>query len=132
MGGKKNVNRELGKIESTMLGFEDHGIMSFWLTLDFGGSGQGFGGYCLGGTFTHDVLTGILEAVGVEKWEDLKGKPVWVRREDGSTGAEAWGEHKIVAVEAPDFVKHKGEFDIGKCAKAHEAEFEKKRKGKEN
>ena len=36
---------ENGKIESTNLGPEDHGILTFWLSLAFDGGGQGFGGY---------------------------------------------------------------------------------------
>lgn len=65
-------------IESTKLGDDDRGP-SFWLYLDYGGSGQGFGGYALGGKFTHYVLMGVLSIAGVDKWEDLKGKPVRVR-----------------------------------------------------
>ena len=32
-----------------MLGIEDHGIMTFSLTMMFDGCGQGFGGYCFSG-----------------------------------------------------------------------------------
>ena len=35
------------KIESTKLGFDRGTIMSCWLHLDYGGAGQGFGGYVL-------------------------------------------------------------------------------------
>lgn len=69
------------KIESTMLGFEDRGIMTWFLTLDFGGTGQGFGGYALGGATTDFAIKRILKVVGVEKWEDLKGKYIRVKRE---------------------------------------------------
>lgn len=65
-------------IESTMLGYEDHGILTYFLHLNYGGSGQGFGGYKLGAEYTTKVIEGILKAVGVEKWEDLKGKHVRV------------------------------------------------------
>lgn len=36
-------------ITGTKLGVHhtDHGILSFYITLDYGGSGQGFGGWCL-------------------------------------------------------------------------------------
>ena len=75
----------IGKIESTMLGTEKHGIMSFDLVFDFGGIGQVFGGYCLD-TYDEeqktrvatiagmDLIMGILKACGIEKWEDIKGK----------------------------------------------------------
>lgn len=66
------------KIESTMLGIEDHGIFTFMIHLDYGGSGQGFGGYALGGEYTDKLIRRVLKVVGVEKWEDLKGKYVRV------------------------------------------------------
>jgi len=81
-------------IESTMLGVEDRGIFSFSLTLNYGGSGQGAGGYVLdkpikdkNGTFIKREATSlagklimkILDVVGVEKWEDLKGQHIKVR-----------------------------------------------------
>lgn len=74
-------------ITSTSLGIQDHGIMTFWLTCEWSGAGQGLGGY---GLDQYDKLTEdrigwgpsiiairkILEVVGVEKWEDLKGQLV--------------------------------------------------------
>lgn len=82
-------------ITSTMLGIEDHGIMSFYLYLDYGGSGQGAGGWSLdtpvkiGNTFLRRVGTAeglslimkILDVVGVGKWEDLKGKHIRVKQD---------------------------------------------------
>lgn len=81
------------KIEETMLGYEDHGIMTCFLTLDYDGSVQGFGGYGLdepkkdskgkhigrfGSAYGMQFIKEILEVVGVEKWEDLVGKYVRV------------------------------------------------------
>jgi hypothetical protein len=79
-------------IVRTSLGFEDHGIFTFYINLDYGGSGQGFGGYgmcdpvfdepghkfrCRRGTaFGAEAIMRLLKVVGVEKWEDLKGKSV--------------------------------------------------------
>lgn len=71
------------KISGTELGGNERGP-SFWVYLDYGGAGQGFGGYRLGGEFTHYVIMGILEAVGVDSWEQLKGKPVRAKIEDGT------------------------------------------------
>ena len=57
-------------IESTMLGFEDHGILTFMITVTFGDNSiQGFGGYVL----HHEHIKGILNTLEVGRWEDLKG-----------------------------------------------------------
>lgn len=80
----KTVN---AKIESMSLGYEDHGIMTIMLTLDFGGSMQGFGGYGLDGA--EDLqrwIKELLRVVGVERWEDLKGKYVRVEKEEDWNG----------------------------------------------
>jgi len=86
-------NREKPKIRNavivdTFLGIEDHGIMTCWITLDYGGgSRQGFGGFILdtfdklqdrrvGTSFGMSFIMRILEMVGVTRWEDLKGKHV--------------------------------------------------------
>ncbi len=87
---------ENGIIERTMLGYEDHGILIFSLTLKFAGTGQGFGGWCLDGVprkqepgaqreptvFCGAAVAGLLRAVGVDSWEKLKGAHVRVRRDD--------------------------------------------------
>lgn len=78
----------IGKIESTMLGFEDHGIPTFFLHFNFGGTCQGFGGYAWGeynketqkmegSAAGADLILGILEACGVDTWEKIKGKTMY-------------------------------------------------------
>ena len=75
------------KIESTTLGIEDHGFMTFWLNLIWEGSGQGFGGYAIGEAteknrgVSHsglrcgiECIRKILETAGVSQWEKLPGK----------------------------------------------------------
>ena len=74
------LKTENARIESTMLGRDDHGILTFWLILDFGGSSQGFGGYFV----DHDdvlwyCVGRILDIVKVEHWEDLRGKYIRAR-----------------------------------------------------
>lgn len=91
------IETKNAKIESTMLGVEDHGIMSFMLMLDYGGGSiQGAGGYALdtplkdnngkfikrvGGAPGMTLIMRILEVVGVDKWEDLKGEHIRVKAE---------------------------------------------------
>lgn len=41
------VETKNAKITGTMLGIEDHGILTAMLYLDYGGTAQGFGGYQL-------------------------------------------------------------------------------------
>ena len=74
-------------IERTMLGWEGHGIFTFGLTLDYGGSGQTAGQICLsyspqdydrelfspGGL---EMIAEIMKTVGVREWEALQGKHV--------------------------------------------------------
>jgi len=70
-------------ISSTKLGFDRGVFLCAWLHLNYGGSGQGFGGFVLdnsskpiGENYAGRYLTQLLETVGVEKWEDLEGKHV--------------------------------------------------------
>jgi len=82
------------KIGSTMLGWEDSGIMTCFLHLEQPGAGQGFGGYGLDGPYSEKLkerlpsklcgfwIKRVLETVGVSKWEDLKGEYVQVDGDD--------------------------------------------------
>lgn len=75
---------ELGKIDSTNLGREDHGIMSFCLHLSFadGSTKQGAGAYNLNNhTIFGNMVTSILNLFGCD-WEQLPGSRVWALRED--------------------------------------------------
>ena len=104
------TNIKNARIESTTLGFEDHGIFTYWVMLDFGGSGQGFGGYGLdeprtdgagkylgrrGTVYGCDAIIRLLEVLGVESWEKLKGTPVRVKGGGlfGNTAIEAIGHY---------------------------------------
>jgi hypothetical protein len=80
------------RITATMLGQEDRGIMSAYLTLDGGGWGVSFGGYAMdswseaeqrriGAAYGMEFIMGILRVVGVESWEALKGKHIRVETE---------------------------------------------------
>jgi hypothetical protein len=86
------------EIENAIIGkaticIQDHGFLDSWLMLDFGGSGQGFGGYALylPKSFTHHTVEShaghwiyrILQIAGVQDWSELKGKAIRARRENG-------------------------------------------------
>ena len=84
------------KISSTMLGREDHGVMTFMIFINADGFNCGVGGYCLdefnSATQTRafraksmEVISKILEVVGVDEWEDLPGK--YIRFEDNGLGS---------------------------------------------
>ena len=73
------------KITDVSLSMADHGCLTYGLTLDMGGSGCVYGGVCIGhGYLGADSFEGsrmgleammrIMDVVGVERWEDLKGQ----------------------------------------------------------
>lgn len=86
-------------IESATITSDDHGLLSAWLHLDYGSSGQGFGGYSLylPKSFKHHKLESVaghfiwrvMEVAGVTRWSDLKGKTIRVRAH--LAGVEAIG-----------------------------------------
>jgi hypothetical protein len=87
-------------IESARITNDDHGLLSAWLGLDYGGSGQGFGGYALylPKSFRHHddakalnyaghFIWRVMEVAGVSEWGQLKGKTVRVRCEHSKVHA---------------------------------------------
>jgi hypothetical protein len=65
---------------------EDHGLLTAFLMLDYGGTVQGFGGYGLYSpakkvkekNFAGHFIYRTLETVGVYEWENLVGKAIRV------------------------------------------------------
>lgn len=75
-------------IRGVTIGDDDHGGLSSFLDLDYGGVHQGFGGYGLyspGRSEDHGGkwIWRCMEVVGVDEWGKLRGAPVRVRVEDG-------------------------------------------------
>lgn len=76
-------------ITSATITNDDHGLLSAWLHLDYGGSGQGFGGYALylPKSFKHHsadsgaghFIWRCMEIAGVTEWSKLAGKTIRVR-----------------------------------------------------
>lgn len=68
---------------------DDHGCLSAWLYLDYGGSRQGFGGWALylPKSFKHHELKSVaghfiwrcMEIGGVTNWSELVGKTIRVK-----------------------------------------------------
>lgn len=89
------------KITNVSLSMADHGCLTFYITLDGGGWGCNYGGYCIGKGYLGaksfrgseaglEVLMRIMDTVGVECWEDLKGQYCRVK-------TEGWGG-KILSI----------------------------------
>lgn len=80
-------------ITSTSLDMGDRGLLTGWIHLDYGGSGQGFGGYALylPKSFKNHSINScaghwifrVMEIAGVEKWDQLPGKSVRVKIDKG-------------------------------------------------
>lgn len=98
--------------------------LSAWLTLDYGGAGQGFGGYLLYapvGWAAHQEKTNycghfiyrVITVAGVEEWEQLVGKTVRVRA--NHMGIEAIGH-----IVKDDWFNPKAEFKAMREKEAQE------------
>lgn len=111
-------------IKSTMLGREDHGIMTFILTINFDSCMSfGVGGYCLDAydpkTETRvfkaksmEVISKILDVVSVNYWEELPGK--YIRFEDDGWGSMVTKIGNIMEdkwLDFKEFFSAKGEGD---------------------
>ena len=86
-------------ITSARITSDDHGCLSAWLQLDYGGSGQGFGGYALylPKSYSHHELKSVaghfiwrcMEIADVTEWDKLKDKTIRVKA--SHSGIEAIG-----------------------------------------
>lgn len=85
-------------ITNVDLSMADHGCLELVMTLEGGGWGVGHGGYCLGKGYLGadddffdgsaagmEYLMRIMDTVGVEKFQDLKGKYVRVAIKRGDS-----------------------------------------------
>lgn len=91
-----SLKMQNAQITSTFLGYEDHGILTYYLMLKGDGWGYGFGGLGLDSWnkakdrrfaengYGLESIRSILDTVGVQRWEDLTGK--YLRCE-----GEGWG-----------------------------------------
>ena len=88
---KEGYKIENAVIQDVDLSMADHGCLTLTMTLDGGGWGVVYGGYCLGKGYLgadDDFFSGsaagmeylirIMDTVGVERFQNLKGKYVRV------------------------------------------------------
>jgi len=83
---------ENAKITSTFLGIEDHGILTWGITLSGEGWGQGFGNRSwdhkegelrIANSGFGTTIRELLETLDIHKWEDLRGQLVRVDHDFG-------------------------------------------------
>jgi len=85
----ENIERQNAKIKSVILGYEDHGILTCMVHLEYDGGGQGFGGYCLdewdekekqriGTAYGLGWIIKLLKTLEVDTIKKLEGLPVRV------------------------------------------------------
>ncbi len=92
-----NIEIKNAVIESASISFEDRGFLDCSITLDYGGSGQGFGGYTLylPKSWKHHKLESpaghfifrVMEVAGVQRWDQLVGRTLRVRAEHSKVHA---------------------------------------------
>jgi hypothetical protein len=72
-------------ITDTFLGIEDHGLFVWTVSMDYGGAEQGFQRILASKAEASSVrvIRALLEAVGVDSWEQLPGKNVRCAIEGG-------------------------------------------------
>jgi hypothetical protein len=75
-----DVKREMGRVVRTDLGTMGNGWFTLSLTYDYKGGGQGIPLYGFGkdAELMGGFIKGLLSAHGVDTWEELKGRLVWV------------------------------------------------------
>lgn len=93
------ATERIAKIRKAFLGWEDHGIFTCQLDLDYGGAGQGAGGYALderpdgddyhrGGTaFGMDWIMSVMRVCDAREWSQVEGTTVIALINDG----RVWG-----------------------------------------
>ena len=86
---------ENAKITNVSLTMADYGCLTFWITVEGAGWECGIGGYSIGHGYLGaekfdgygpglEAMMRIMDTVGVDKWENLKGEYVRVKTEEWS------------------------------------------------
>lgn len=107
------MHKQIAKVEYTQLGWEDHGIFTAIIGLDYGGSSQSVGMYSLSyrpnkehigaqGGIAH--IMRIMEACGVDQWEKIKGRTIYAIREEDGWDTKVIGIGPLPTEEGRDFI----------------------------
>lgn len=97
--------KQIAKIESVKLGYEDHGIFTAMAMVNYGGSAQGIGGYFLdkpgkdehgksrreGTAYGMEWIIRFMRACGVGDWSSLPGRTIIVLKEGGEWNGKVVG-----------------------------------------
>jgi hypothetical protein len=121
----------IAKITHTRLGYEDHGLFDLSLCVDYGGSGQWIGGYCLdtpvwrdvdgsamhqrppgaegdmkrwGTSYGMEFIARTLRACGVTSWEKIAGRTIIVLKEHDGWNAPVVGIENLPTEKGERFV----------------------------
>jgi hypothetical protein len=108
------LTEKIAKVRSTQLGYEDHGIFTAYIELDFGGSGQSAGGYMLdfynqeekrreGRKEGVEFIAGVLAACGVRTWEEVKGRTI-IALVEGEWGGKIVGFKPLPTEKGKEFL----------------------------
>jgi hypothetical protein len=100
------------------------GILDCWLTLDYGGSGQGFGGYALQlpKDWAHYSMLGpaghfiyrVMEIAGVNDFDELTGKSIRVDSDNSKV-------YRIGHIVNDDWFDPKADFELMKELESEDA-----------
>lgn len=89
------MKKEIGKIDAVFFGIEDHGILAFNFSLDFGGSHQGTGAFNLQFDRSWILVKDLMTFFGVYSWEGIKGQTVYALYDSESNNSMIRGFERL-------------------------------------
>lgn len=113
------ATKVLAKITATSLGYEDHGILTAQVFVDYGGSSQGIGGYCFdepirdddgafvcrrGTAYGMEWIARFMRACGVDTWERLVGRTIYVLKDSDGWNARVVGVENLPTERGERFI----------------------------
>ena len=108
--------RQIAKAERLFLGYEDHGILTCYVMFDGGGWGQASPGYGFDeydeetkkrvviSSFGLAFIARLLQAFGVDEWNKIKGRTIFVLRHATDPFGPIVGLHPLPTEKGERFV----------------------------